>query len=228
MRTFLILPLVFGALLLVPTFGAVYGGTPPPILPISAITTWVGTGDGQSWSDINNWDRQVPTILPATIGFNHALPGQCDLVIIDGTPNAVTVHFDLTTFRLGNEMQIGAEDTFVIDGGSTFDHTHDPSCQTLNAFAQTIFNAGNFNVFGTLINNNAFINQGTVLDCGIITGSFLPLPGIVNQCPSAVGGDIIPLDSTMVLAAGVQYTAAWMIPVIVSGIGFAIVIARKF
>jgi len=44
----------------------------------------------------------------------------------------------------------------------------------------------------------------------------------------AVGGDIIPLDSTMVLAAGAQYTAAWMIPVIVSGIGFAIVIARKF
>ncbi len=45
---------------------------------------------------------------------------------------------------------------------------------------------------------------------------------------NAVGGDIIPLDSTMVLAAGVQYTAAWMIPVIVSGIGIAIVIARKF
>jgi hypothetical protein len=54
----------------------------------------------------------------------------------------------------------------------------------------------------------------------------------LNQCfPSdvdAVGGEIIPLDTTMVLAAGAQYTAAWMIPVIVSGIGFAIVIARKF
>ncbi len=44
----------------------------------------------------------------------------------------------------------------------------------------------------------------------------------------AVGGEIIPLDSTMVLVAGAQYTAAWMIPVIVSGIGFAVVIARKF
>ena len=43
-----------------------------------------------------------------------------------------------------------------------------------------------------------------------------------------VGGEIIPLDSTMVLAAGAQYSAAWMIPVIVSGIGIAIVIARKF
>ncbi len=37
-----------------------------------------------------------------------------------------------------------------------------------------------------------------------------------------VGGEIIPIDTTMVLAAGAQYTAAWMIPVIVSGIGFVI------
>ncbi len=48
----------------------------------------------------------------------------------------------------------------------------------------------------------------------------------ISLCP--VGGELIPLDSTMVLTAGAQYTAAWMIPVIVSGIGFAIVIARKF
>ena len=43
-----------------------------------------------------------------------------------------------------------------------------------------------------------------------------------------VGGEMIPLDTTMVLVAGSQNTAAWMIPVIVSGIGIAIVIARKF
>jgi len=45
---------------------------------------------------------------------------------------------------------------------------------------------------------------------------------------SVVGGELIPLDSSMILVAGAQYTAAWMIPVIVSGIGIAIVIARKF
>jgi len=44
----------------------------------------------------------------------------------------------------------------------------------------------------------------------------------------AVGGDIIPLDTTMVLVAGTQTIAAWMIPVLVSAIGIAIVIARKF
>ncbi len=49
---------------------------------------------------------------------------------------------------------------------------------------------------------------------------------IRNACP--VGGELIPLDTTMVLAAGTQYTAAWMIPAIVSAIGIGIVIARKF
>jgi len=62
--------------------------------------------------------------------------------------------------------------------------------------------------------NTADNNRIQVFDTGI------------SLCP--VGGELIPLDSTMVLTAGAQYTAAWMIPVIVSGIGFAIVIARKF
>jgi len=44
----------------------------------------------------------------------------------------------------------------------------------------------------------------------------------------AVGGEFIGIETTSVLAAGAQYTAAWMIPVIVSGIGIAIVITRKF
>jgi len=48
------------------------------------------------------------------------------------------------------------------------------------------------------------------------------------MCTSPVGGEFIGIETTSVLAAGAQYTAAWMIPVIVSGIGFAIVIARKF
>ncbi len=43
-----------------------------------------------------------------------------------------------------------------------------------------------------------------------------------------IGGELIPIDTTMVLVAGAQSISAWMIPVIVAGIGFAIVIARKF
>ncbi len=48
------------------------------------------------------------------------------------------------------------------------------------------------------------------------------------QLCRAIGGDMIQMETTSVLAAGAQYTAAWMIPVIVSGIGIGIVIARKF
>ncbi len=57
---------------------------------------------------------------------------------------------------------------------------------------------------------------------GFSASNFNELPKVV------VGGELIPLDTTMVLVAGTQYTASWMIPVIVSGIGIAIVIARKF
>lgn len=46
--------------------------------------------------------------------------------------------------------------------------------------------------------------------------------------PTAIGGEFIPVDATMVLVAGAQNTAAWMIPIILSSIGIAIVIARKF
>ncbi len=45
-------------------------------------------------------------------------------------------------------------------------------------------------------------------------------------CP--VGGYIIPVESTPVVLAGAQTSAAWMIPAIVSAIGIGIVIARKF
>jgi len=43
-----------------------------------------------------------------------------------------------------------------------------------------------------------------------------------------VGGEFEGVNTTALLVTGAQMNAAWMIPVIVSGIGFAIVIARKF
>ena len=48
------------------------------------------------------------------------------------------------------------------------------------------------------------------------------------QLCRAIGGDMIQIESTSVLVAGTQTTAAWMIPVLVSAIGIGIVIARKF
>ena len=59
-----------------------------------------------------------------------------------------------------------------------------------------------------------------------VAGATLP-PAICIERPSAVGGDLISLDTTMVLVAGAQYTMAWMIPVLVAAAGIGIVVARK-
>ena len=59
-----------------------------------------------------------------------------------------------------------------------------------------------------------------------------PINVVIEQWPTiqtvTVGGELIPIDTSSLLVAGAQMNASWMIPVIVSGIGFAIVIARKF
>ena len=71
----------------------------------------------------------------------------------------------------------------------------------------------------------------TSIDGGINWIRFPSFPvqnNLVLTGPTMVGGELIPLDTTMVLVAGTQTTAAWMIPVIVSAIGIGIVIARKF
>ena len=49
---------------------------------------------------------------------------------------------------------------------------------------------------------------------------------VTSQHP--VGGEFIPMSSSSLLLAGAQNSMAWMIPVLVSSIGIAIVIARKF
>jgi len=50
----------------------------------------------------------------------------------------------------------------------------------------------------------------------------------LNYEHCVVGGTGFEIDKTSLLVSGAQSNAVWMIPVIVAGIGFAIVIARKF
>ncbi len=79
---------------------------------------------------------------------------------------------------------------------------------------------------GVVFNNE----RGTYLSSGIdmfeepLIGN--PIVPIASIC--LVGGTLVPIDSTALLLVGAQMTAAWMIPVIIAGIGIAIVIARKF
>jgi len=66
----------------------------------------------------------------------------------------------------------------------------------------------------------------TLDDCDSATGCFTtPNPDPICQ---DVGGELIPIETTSVLLGATQTAASWMIPIIVSAAGIAIVIARKF
>lgn len=67
------------------------------------------------------------------------------------------------------------------------------------------------------------INPGT----SMLNDLFITALHPVNGGPMPVGGELIPIDTTMVLVAGAQYTAAWMIPLVVAAAGFGLVISRK-
>jgi len=47
-----------------------------------------------------------------------------------------------------------------------------------------------------------------------------------SEC--VVGGEMIPIGTTSLILAGTQSAFSWMIPITVSAVGIAIVIARKF
>jgi len=46
------------------------------------------------------------------------------------------------------------------------------------------------------------------------------------KAPS-VGGEILPIDTTALLLAGVQTNAAWLIPVVLSVVGIGVILLRK-
>jgi len=95
--------------------------------------------------------------------------------------------------------------------------------------------------FGLTSNQEAFAGNGlTCAECEVQLQDCLVFGIPEQECRDqfqqclrfatdcAVGGDMIQMETTSILAAGAQYTAAWMIPVLVSAIGIGIVIARKF
>ena len=55
-------------------------------------------------------------------------------------------------------------------------------------------------------------------------GTINPIPA----CIDPVGGKLIPVETTSLILAGTQSTFSWMIPITVSAVGIAIVVARKF
>ncbi len=130
-------------------------------------------------------------------------------------PINATLHFLQVGGDVGNDFTVPFGDEFVSQG--VWSHTP--------AFFSCFipgFDAGNF--FAG-VDPLTFAKVPTVEEASFAIHSVSPC---MMMPPSAVGGELIPLETTMVLVAGAQYNAAWMIPVLVSAIGIGIVIARKF
>ena len=202
----LILPLVLGVILLIPYSSQAFAGE---VLP-SCDKTWVG-GEG-NWEDATKW---IP--VPPTSGFSEVV------CIDDGNIANSVVHLN-SDFNVALDIIVDSGDKLVIESGWTLTHGE------LNL---SYHNNGILQIFGSYVQfGSIFFNSGSVIvECG---GSFDIFSGILDgpepifqEC-FPVGGELIPLDTTMVLVAGTHSFAAWMIPAIVSAIGIAIVIARKF
>ena len=118
------------------------------------------------------------------------------------------------TFDLNGNVPNNPLDTCSIDTSTQ------SSCNLSSIFAQ----------FYTIVERpqSGWMQDSTTCP-GTIDASQTPtvVCDFVNS-PIRVGGEMIPVDSTSLLVAGAQSSAAWMIPVIVATIGIGIVIARKF
>jgi len=153
--------------------------------------------------------------LSILLGSQEVLGGQLNLLpVADAGPNQTVADGNCNGQEL---VTLDGSGSFDPDGDAlSFTWTEPPGGSVIatGALPSVIFATG-IHTIGL-----------TVEDPFGLTDSDTVVIEVIACTP--VGGEFIPLDTTMVLVAGTQITAAWMIPVIVSGIGFAIVIARKF
>jgi len=119
----------------------------------------------------------------------------------------------------GDDSNAGSAYVFMKPGGGWVDATEDQKLTASDAaagdeFGDSVSISGNTAIIGAHFNDDGGNDSGSAY--------------IFETVSLPVGGEMIPLDSTMILVAGAQYNAAWMIPALVSAIGIGIVLARKF
>ena len=128
----------------------------------------------------------------------------------------------------GNNVLVGApnDDTKDSNVGQAhlYDKTSGALCKTFDD--PTVTTSDRFGAAVAINGNNVLVGASTDDTKGPNVGQAHLFDGICKG--TAVGGELIPLDTTMVLVAGTQTIASWMIPAIVAAIGIGIVIARKF
>ncbi len=137
----------------------------------------------------------------------------------DGFGTSVSISGDTAIVGAVGDGPGGSAYVFVKPGGGWADANEDAKLTASDAAAGDSF-GGSVSISGDTVIVGAPLDDDVPNDSG---SAYVFGPKFL-----AVGGDLIPLDSTMVLLAGTQTTVAWMIPVIVSAIGIGIVLARKY
>jgi len=198
-----VLPLILFLATTVSTIGSAEAGE-------GCNKSWDGGGDGENWSDDANWNGDTA-------------PDENDDICVDGEDlvnRNVVLDVD---FTVSNFLFISTGDTLTIAEGKTLTTPFD-----------TIFIdiGGKLIVRGALEEDDGLIlNDGQILVC-IETGSIANLEIQGNQpefiqCGQIIGGELMPLDSTALLLAGLSSSAVWMIPTL-AGIAGAGVYLAKF
>jgi len=202
--------LVIGILALVLFSGL---GTPAfagvtPHLPPACTHTWNG-GEGD-WED-NNWTPSRPT------------SGASEVICIDGGNSMNSIVHLNSDFDAPLDIIVDQGDKLVVEKNWTLLH---------GALNLSFHNNGILQIFGSYEQfGSIFFNDGEVIvEC---EGSFdILFGGVLEGNPITivdcfVGGDFIGVDSTALLLAGSQMTAAWLIPIIVSAVGIGLVLVRR-
>jgi len=242
----LLLPLVLGALLLIPYSNLAYAG--------NMVGGCHSVQDGP-WEEGSTWDGcSGPGGIPGAFDgpdINHHVTISTDVVDESGVVNVfqpgvleVKKGASLTTRQmniLSDVFNHGTITVAIFFGNGVIDTFHNECTGVVDITAITLFgNAGN----GP---NARFINHGTInlspdgqfANFGIFQNSgILNLPEdivnlddgtfetIASPC-GPVGGDFLQVDNTALLLASAQ-TFSWMIPVVLSVLGIGLfVVSRK-
>jgi len=246
----LLLPLVLGALLLIPYSNLAYAG--------NMVGGCHSVLDGP-WEEGSTWDgcsgpggipgnaEEVRIDHHVTISTNIAqIPDDIIVQLPNGiltvqngasvTSSALFVEFDLFnhgTITITDFFSNGAFDTFHNECTGVLNLNGENEGDHVNGLGALFINHGTVNL--NSIEQVGFNNDGIFQNSGIINpfvkffnneAEGATFETVASPC-GPVGGDFLKVDNTVLLLAGAQSTT-WLIPVVLSVVGIGLfVVSRK-
>jgi len=204
----------------------------PPLIPTATldVTSGIGTGSQGVIQDTTHTINLVAGLNVIDVDTNGA-----DFVLNDAT---LVIDGPAGSFAI---IRIPDQVNFLISNGNILVGDGGMGLNNVIFYSENVENNVHFNFDNTILNGVVFwtlepageININNAQGCTQLIADKINLNDVrFTRCAPdgdrRVGGTGISIDKTALLVSGAQMNAAWMIPVIVSGIGFAIVIARKF